>query len=91
MWEFLTFKTFITPYVLIVFYYLGVIFLPLLSWVYRKKIAILYNAYQSKNRLSVVLVLITFFLMMQLIWRMMFETIIGYFDMHNYLQMLSTP
>jgi len=89
MYDFLTFNSFITPSVLIVIYYAGVFFLPLLLWIYRKKVQFLYNAYESQNKLKVILSIFGFFLVMQLFWRMMFEMIIGYFDMHNYLHQMA--
>ncbi len=85
MYDFLTFQNFITPKVLILFYYIGVFFLPVLLWVYKEKVRFLYKAYRSKNKLKLLLYLFLVFLMMQLFWRMMFEMLIGYFDMHNYL------
>jgi len=88
MYDFLTFNSFITPSVLIVVYYIGVFFLPVVLWIYRKKVQFLYNAYESQNKLKVVLYLLGIFLAMQLFWRMMFEMMIGYFDIHNYLHQM---
>jgi len=85
MYDYLIFNSFITPSVLIVVYYMGVFFLPVLLWIYRKKVRLLYDAYESQNKLKVILFIFGIFLVMQLFWRMMFEMIIGYFDMHNYL------
>jgi len=85
MLDFLSFERFITQDVLIVFYYMGVFFLPTILWIYRKKVSFIYKAYESQNKTFVILVLFFTFLMMQLFWRMMFEAMIGYFDMHTYL------
>jgi hypothetical protein len=90
MWEFLTFRTFITQDILIIIYYFGVFFLPVLLWLYRKKVALFLNAYRFNNKSTTILIIIILFLMMQLMWRMLFEAMIGYFDMHDYLQILST-
>jgi len=83
--DFLTFERFITPDILIFFYYLGVIFLPLLLWIYRDKVQSFLATHENKK---LFLFLSIIFLILQLMWRMMFEAMIGYFDMHNYLQTL---
>jgi len=84
MQDFLTFEKFITQDILIVSYYLGVLFLPIVFWIYRKKVTFII----SKTKLSILLYLFIAILFGELIWRMMFEAMIGYFDMHNYLQIL---
>jgi len=86
MWDILTFNTFITPDVLIFFYYIGVIFIPFLLWVFRDY----FDKYISaKNRVKIVFILLALFITSELFLRMIFEMIIGYFDMHNYLQILN--
>ena len=89
MYDYLIFNSFITPSVLIVVYYMGVFFLPVLLWIYRKKVRFLYDAYESQNKLKVILFIFGIFLVMQLFWRIMFEMIIGYFDMYNYLHQMA--
>jgi len=89
MWKFLTFERFITQDILIIIYYMGVLFLPLLLWVYRDKAVNFFKSYRSDNKFVILIGAVIIFLMMQLIWRMMFEVMIGYFDMHNYLQILA--
>jgi len=86
MKDFLLFNTFITQDILIIIYYLGVLFLPIFLWVYRTYILtiILKKDFISK------IYLIIFILILELFWRMMFEAMIGYFDIHNYLEILST-
>jgi hypothetical protein len=88
MYDFLTFNSFITPKILIIVYYLGVFFLPVVVWRYRKKIKIFYDAYKSENKPIIMLYMFGVFLLMQLFWRMMFEMMIGYFDMHTYLHQM---
>lgn len=44
-----------------------------------------YAKLSLKNKRKVWFVFITLFICMQLCWRMMFEAMIAYFDMHNYL------
>ena len=90
MYDFLTFESFLTPKVLILFYYMGVVFLPLLLWRYKKNVKILYEIYNFQNRGKVVLYLVLLFVMMQIGWRVMFEMMIAYFDMHHYLQEMAT-
>jgi hypothetical protein len=96
--DFLTFKQFITADILMFFYYVGVFIFPLalyLSHNYLKqKLPWIKQLYNDINITSLKkkLLLVSFFIllltMMELLWRMMFEMIIGYFQMHNYLQIL---
>jgi hypothetical protein len=68
---------------------MGVFFLPLMLWIYRENLKSFLGLYRSQNRLLYLIIAFVLFLMMQLMWRMMFEAMIGYFDMHNYLQILT--
>jgi len=45
-----------------------------------------YTTLSNKDRLIYVLILLCIFLSMEIFWRMMFETMIAYFQMHDYLQ-----
>ena len=85
MIDFLTFKTFITPTVLIFFYYIGAILVPM--FIYRRQKFILNRLSIEKINLkiSTKLILISFFIMLETVWRMMFEVMIGYFQIHNAL------
>lgn len=105
MWDFLTFKTLITRDVLILAYYTGAVVMPLVLWasrhylirwlsVARSADALrqkLFSSLSSRNQLLVVAALVAMFLMMELAWRMMFETMIAYFQMHDYLQLIASP
>ncbi|NPA59555.1 MAG: DUF4282 domain-containing protein [Epsilonproteobacteria bacterium] len=90
MYDFLTFESFLTPKVLVVFYYMGVFFLPALLWHYKENVKFVYEIYNFKNKTKVMLYMFIVFVMMQIGWRMMFEMMIAYFDMHHYLQIIST-
>lgn len=85
MIDFLTFKTFITPSILILFYYIGAILVPI--FIYRKQRYILNKLSINKINLNIYtkLILIAFFIMLEIMWRMMFEVMIGYFQIHNAL------
>ena len=94
MWDILTFNAFVAQKVLIVLYYLGAIGVPILTLVYRKNLLSKFQflekiELQFKNKTKTVIALIILFLCMELFWRMMFEMMIGYFDMHDYLYELS--
>ena len=78
MWDYLTFNTFIAKNILLFFYYMGVLFVPVLLW-YLKE-------YLNKK----VFIIVFVFIFAELFWRMFFEMLIGYFDMHDYLQVLSS-
>ena len=101
--DFLTFKHFITADILIICYYIGAVIIPILLYVGRKylieKVQIIrtlndffLNAFSSlevKHRRYAILFFVLMFLAMELMWRMMFEIMIGYFQMHDYLQQLN--
>lgn len=104
MWDFLTFDRFVTQHVLLIAYYVGAVGMPLALWMGRRyllrKIALLaqldlqrqalFGSLSRRNQTLVVVLLILMFLFMELAWRMMFEAMIGYFQMHDYLQIISS-
>ena len=98
MQDFLMFKTFITPTLLIFFYYLGALFMPMLAWYLTKWIKNKYfsflfqeinKAFQTytttTHKLSIYISIFLSLVSMELIWRMMFEFFIAYFDMDDTL------
>ncbi len=103
MYNFLSFNTFITQDVLVVFYYLGAIGMPVCFFFCRNyltkhvilfeiielKIKKFYNSFSPKDKFVFWISIIFLFLMMELFWRMVFEAMIGYFDMHAYLYKIS--
>jgi len=95
MTDFLTFKTFISIDILILSYYIGAIIIPIMMWFSKaylqKKFKILdrFNSLilelfgkmsLTKKLLSIVL-FIFMFISMEIVWRMCFEAMIGYFQM----------
>ncbi len=93
MIDFLLFKTFITPQVLIIFYIIGAFIIPFFSWLFKIWIQNRYFnqiKFQIKLRYKVLLYSMFFccFLLMELFWRMIFEMMIAYFDMHDALMAL---
>ena len=94
MWDILTFNAFVAQKVLIVLYYLGAIGVPVLTLVYRKTLLNKFQflekiELQFKSKTKTLIGLVIIFLLMELFWRMMFEMMIGYFDMHDYLYHIS--
>ena len=103
MYDDLVFNKFIAQDILIVFYYFGVIVMPILLWYARsyfiKKVLLIkeienfvgsyYAKLSSSDKRKVWLTFIALFICMQLCWRMIFEMMIGYFDMHDYLYEIS--
>ena len=93
MSDIVTFNRFIAPDVLIFFYYIGAIFVPVLLWVSKDyfiaKLPWLQTLFAKKQSIYVIVLFIVVFLFMELFWRLMFEAMIGYFDMHNYLYEIS--
>jgi hypothetical protein len=99
MLDFLSFHTFVARDILILFYYIGAIIIPLALYLlrgyYLKKFSFLakvdagvkelYGSLSLKNRLTVIGMIVMMFIFMELFWRMMFEMFIAYFNMHDYL------
>ena len=99
MQDILSFNTFITQNVLIFLYYIGAILIPVILYFFKDylienvsfikaandKLHAFYSAFSSRQKIVFWMIFITMFLCMELCWRMMFEAMIGYFDMHDYL------
>ena len=97
MWDILTFHRFITRDVLLTCYYLGAVAMPAALFLFRRsfvrKFDFLQNLERSmqkwfKNRslaekTALWIVFVVIFLLMELGWRMLFEAMIGYFDIHD--------
>lgn len=103
MWDILSFNHFITQDILVIFYYIGAIVIPIVLLFFRDyliqnisyiqkistKIKDFFISLNTTQKTVSVLGFIIMFLCMELCWRMMFEAMIGYFDMHDYLYELS--
>lgn len=90
--DFLTFDSFISIHLLIAAYYAGVVFIPLLAIANRNYLLKWIHAFEEKygfSKRKLFLFLGLFFIIFQIVWRMMFEMIIGYFQMHDYLRQLA--
>lgn len=93
MYDFLTFKTFIAPTVLVGCYYIGAIVMPLASIYLVRKLAPYFGYTVSKAaehiptkyRRRLYFAMFAAFVCMEIIWRMMFEAMIGYFQMREAL------
>jgi hypothetical protein len=104
LWDFLSFQTFVSPYALIVFYYLGALVMPLATWGLmvwaRRRAQVLGDAYEfarglaldrlsPRQRALVIALALGAFVFMELLWRMMFEFLIAYLQMRDALLQLS--
>jgi len=85
MWNILSFNNFIAQNILILFYYIGAVLIPAVLYYYRND-AIKYL--NKKEKIALIVLIISFFCM-ELFWRMIFEAMIGYFDIHDYLYEIS--
>lgn len=102
MKEFLTFQTFITPSLLIIIYFIGAIIIPIVCWYFVHWIKTVYFSKKdrqskeyielpitSRQRFMVFIIFLLSFLSIEILWRMMFEFFIAYFDMHDALMKLT--
>ena len=98
MTDFLTFQTFITPTLLIIMYYFGAIVIPLVSYHVAKWIKSSYfnditkemkKRLSTKQQLKILGIAFFIFICMEIFWRVMFELLIAYFDMHDALMQLN--
>jgi len=100
MLDFLTFQSFISLPALFIFYYLGALILPIITWYsclkLIQKLNILHLKLKKGQQWTWQLLnpkqksmLILFFILMlgfiELFWRMMFEFLIAYMQMHDAL------
>jgi len=99
MIDFLTFKTFIAPSVLLWVYAAGAVLMPVLSYYAVRGIVTRYLSRQqawffahttSVQRLLLLLMSLGCFFCMEIMWRIMFEFVVAYFDMHEALIHLDT-
>lgn len=90
--EFLLFERFISVPVLIVIYYIGVLAIPLLLFktqTYWNEVLSIFTYYFPLTSGKIRLWLFILFIAFQILWRMMFEMIIAYFQIHESLQKLT--
>jgi len=98
--DFLTFKSFISIEVLIVFYYIGAIILPagawyLVTWLiqkyefvniaYEKGKETIWKSLNKKQKNKLIIFFISAFIFMELFWRMLFEFLIAYMQIRDAL------
>lgn len=98
--DFLTFKSFISTTALIAFYYIGAVILPVGIWffsiwiikkykfiddVYNKGKEEIWGLLNKRQQVKLVLLAMTFFLFMELFWRMLFEFLIAYMQIRDAL------
>jgi len=101
--NFLTFKTFISPYALIIFYYLGVIAIPLFSNMLYLSLKNKYIKYikmgkdmdqkpieMTNVKFKPIFVIAYLFMLIsaEIIWRMMFEFLIAYLQIRDTLVLM---
>jgi hypothetical protein len=98
--DYLTFRSFISPHVLVACYYIGALGVPVGSWLFarwiKRKYLIVSDVYDSsrkmifsitrtKDRMLFYILFALFFFCMEIMWRMMFEFLIAYFQMRDVL------
>ncbi|CAA6822523.1 MAG: Unknown protein [uncultured Sulfurovum sp.] len=88
--DFFTFKSFISIEVLIIFYYLGAIIMPIIIWFALRRFSKKYhlspnNIMNTKQKVILTLLFLIAFFFMQLFWRMLFEFLIAYMQIRDAL------
>ncbi len=104
--NFLTFRSLISPYALIGFYYLGALFMPVAAWFFWRWLGLRYGwlrqvqrtvgafsrqVLSPAQRVGFFLTCLVCFLFMELFWRMLFEFLIAYLHMAQDIQTLVRP
>ncbi|MCF6207264.1 MAG: DUF4282 domain-containing protein [Sulfurovum sp.] len=98
MIDFLTFKTFITPSLLVLMYVMGAVVIPFVSYYVGKWLLTRYFSKQKeqfyavttiKQRIWLLMLFVGCFVCMEIMWRVMMEFFVAYFDMHEALMKLS--
>ncbi len=105
MSDFVTFRTFITPGILLFGYYFGAAVMPVGFWAFWRWVGHRYPILADlwaggkdasrrlttrRQRVWILAAAITGFVCMEVVWRMMFETMIAYFQMRDALMKLAS-
>ena len=88
--DFLNFKTFVSPYMLFTFYYLGAIVAPITAYIFAKKIykypkETIKNTLPLDYKIKIAVFSIILFIFMEILWRMMFEFLLAFLQMRDAL------
>ena len=88
--DILSFKTFISPYMLYIFYYIGAVLVPLLILKYSYKIYAfleidIKKMIPQEYKFKVYSISILMFIFLEILWRMMFELLIAYLQIRDAL------
>jgi len=103
--DYLTFRSFISPHVLVACYYIGALGVPIGSWffarwikrkywfvsdIYESSKSMIFSITRTKDRMLFYFLFTLLFFCMEIIWRMVFEFLIAYFQMRDGLLELVT-
>jgi len=87
--DYLTFHSFISIPVFIGIYYFGVIVIPIILWRYRhtlQNLLAIFKEFSPKLSERIIWIFLLVLILSEVMWRIMFEMIIAYFQMREYLQ-----
>ena len=90
LYDLLSFKTFISPYMLYIFYYIGAVLVPLVMLKYSYKIYAflkidIKKIMPKEYKFKVYSASILMFIFLEILWRMMFEFLIAYLQIRDAL------
>ncbi len=88
--DFLSFKSFISPYMLFIFYYIGAILVPFICFKYAKRFYMYISSaveeiVPHEYRFKVLMLSIGMFVFLEILWRMMFEYLIAFLQIRDAL------
>lgn len=98
--DFFTFKSFISTEILIIFYYLGALILPIGTWIllirlihkyrilnkiYENGEEIIWKSLNTKQKTKFLAFFVSIFVFVELFWRMLFEFLIAYMQIRDAL------
>ncbi len=98
MMEFLSFERFISTGVLIIFYYMGAIVMPVIIFISGKRLSrksdvndepgksgkgVIWNSLTGRQKIKTGIAVAACFIAMELLWRMVFEFLIAYMQIRD--------
>lgn len=90
IYDILSFKTFISSYMLLIFYYIGAVLVPFICFKYANQIykypkESIDKIVPRKYTFNIFVFFLSIFIFLEILWRMIFEFLIAYLQMRDSL------